>query len=147
MARTAETGAFTSLAFSVSTFRPCTPLSGPYIPSGVRQTFVCGSTRRAGPSVWPLEDKPHILSDHVRGNPVVFRTCWVDLSVDQQLEKRLGDVKPEPQGLPFPRNALEVDLIYDTPIPVRGGLGKKSNTIPPRSHTVSCKTHIRLFGS
>jgi len=50
-----NTTVFTSLAASASTSRPCTPLSRPYIPSGVLLTFVRNSTRRAEQNVWPLK--------------------------------------------------------------------------------------------
>ena len=58
----------------------------------------------------------YAVSCHGGEDIKTFRTCWIDLLVDEQLEKRLGDVKPKPDGFPLPWEVLEVDLIYDAPI-------------------------------
>jgi hypothetical protein len=59
----------------------------------------------------------------------MLRTCWVDLSVNEQLKERLGDVKPEPDGFLFPRKVLKVGLIYDIPISERGGFSQKRRPV------------------
>ena len=72
----------------------------------------------------------------------MIRTCWVDLLVDEQLKKVLGDVKPEPDGFSFPWEVFEVDLIYDAPISVPNAFSQKILPVHYQL-TVSCKTRIQ----
>lgn len=50
--------------------------------------------------------------------------------VDEQLKKRLGNIKPEPVGFPLPWKVLEVDLIYDASISVRSGFSQEPMSEP-----------------
>ena len=70
-------------------------------------------------SLWKTK---HPVSGNAREDIGTFRTCWVDLLVNEQLKEGFWNVKPEPDGFSFPWKVLKIDLIYDTPISERSRL-------------------------